>query len=92
MPREDQKKQQQLCHNTFSHLKSFSSGFAEIRAVSSTLSVAIPTCLPSGSQSAAANTMVAILHDYTNSQVRRPSWCSANTQSSGFETIAGRRL
>ena len=36
----------------------------------SSVAVAIPTCLPISSQSAVANTMVAIFHDYTNSQVR----------------------
>ena len=35
----------------------------------SSVAVAIPTCLPSGSQSAASNTVVAVLRDYTNSQV-----------------------
>ena len=52
--------------------KNFPTGITETStSVSSTSSVAatLPTCLPSGSQSATANTMVAILHDYTNSQV-----------------------
>ena len=39
--------------------------------VSYTLSTAvpIPTCISTSSQSATGNTMVAVLHDYTNSQV-----------------------
>ena len=60
-------------------------------SVSSTSSVAIPlpTCLPSSSQSAAANTMVAILHDYTNSQVRNGSTNMVIVQNAILITVRG---
>ena len=46
----------------------------------SSAAVPIPTCISTSSQSATGNTMVAILHDYTNSQVschKSIQWSSA---------------
>ena len=46
-----------------------STGTSTATPPTSSVAVAIPTCLPTSSQSATANTLVAILHDYTKNQV-----------------------
>ena len=67
-----------LDQNFYLSINVFFTGITETMSTSvSSTAVPIPACLPSSSQSATANTMVAILHDYTTSQV---SFSNENTK------------